>query len=214
MINEIIWCNSCIRVQNKPVLWPRAIAAGIVYIRDLMDEEGTRFLDYTQIVRKYGNTLTWLDYGQLLSAVPAYWKSLLPNNFEDTNRLLVKDFCDGKRKVSARIYDYCIRREENDILFPYYVRYRTQVEDILYSEYKKLFLHNYRCVRDSKLRNFQYRFLLGKIFTNYMLHKWGIKPPILVTFVKMCKLLSTYFGNVAKQKRYGHLLVSRSSSPP
>ena len=40
-------------------------------------------------------------------------------------------------------------------------------------QYINLFKNIYKTTRDVKLRNFQYRLLLNKVFTNDILYKWG-----------------------------------------
>ena len=46
--------------------------------------------------------------------------------------------------------------------------------NLTYQNYKKLFKELYKITQVTKLRNFQYRLLLGKIYTNSMLYKWHL----------------------------------------
>ena len=199
IVNEVLWCNSCIRICNEPILWEGAIKAGVYYVRDLLDEDCENFLSHTEIEEKFPDAFTWLEHRQIISAIPIYWKSLLAHDFTDTGRLLVNDFCEGQKKVVAKIYSYYISIDENEHLLPYYNRYREKVDELAtYLEYKLLFNRLYKCVKDTKLRNFQYRLLLGKVFTNTMLCKWKIKMSMSCDFCEDIQTVKHLFWECPK----------------
>ena len=59
----------------------------------------------------------------------------------------------------------------NDTLLPRFIRNWFACDS---NEYVKFLKHIYKCTAETKLRNFQYRLLIGKIYTNDTLFLWKI----------------------------------------
>ena len=78
ILNQIIWNNSYIRVNNKPVRAGQWAYNGCVYVKDILDEE-LRFNSYQSMTQKYGNQLNWLEYQSLCTALPKKWLKTLKN---------------------------------------------------------------------------------------------------------------------------------------
>lgn len=74
---ELLWDNSYIRIQQKPVTWPRWKEVGILRIKDLIHETQPRFLSHTELTQKYGITVSFLELLQIRSAIPCPWKRKL-----------------------------------------------------------------------------------------------------------------------------------------
>ena len=58
---EIIWFNSNIRIDNEICYHPRALAAGLKKLDDIMTNSG-ELMAYEQMITKFGTCLTWLEY--------------------------------------------------------------------------------------------------------------------------------------------------------
>ena len=124
--------------------------------------------------------LNWLEYGGILNAIPAHWKFFL-----QTENLL--DFTQPKyrlletSKVSRIVYNMLISNE--DVIKKYWVRWKLNLEEMIELEdYKKSFIVLYYITNIVKLRNFQYRILLDKVFCNKILCKWGVVATPKCTF--------------------------------
>ena len=61
---------------NHPFFLRRAHESGCTYVGDICDESG-RILSFPEIVKKFGECMTWLHYNQLCSALPGWWKEVL-----------------------------------------------------------------------------------------------------------------------------------------
>ena len=70
--DEIIWYNSCILVNNKPLWNQKAFNAGLIRVSDLFNEN-LHLLNYESFTDKYGECMTWFEHRQLLSALPSAW---------------------------------------------------------------------------------------------------------------------------------------------
>ena len=73
---QIIWLNSYIRVNNKPVFYTRWYSAGCKCIGDLLGTDGM-FLDFTEFKRKFDIDCDFVTYYGIISAIPHEWKHIL-----------------------------------------------------------------------------------------------------------------------------------------
>ena len=63
---QMIWCNSNIRVQDRPLFWKKEFNAGLMYVHDLIKNEG--FISEAEALENFG--LETLQYNMLKSAIP------------------------------------------------------------------------------------------------------------------------------------------------
>ena len=83
ILSQTIWNNKYITIDKKMVylsLWHRA---GIKQISDLFDENENCFLPFLSLRNKYTLTCNFLQYHDLISAIPKSWKKLLYTNSGD-----------------------------------------------------------------------------------------------------------------------------------
>ena len=182
VLNQIIWMNSNITMNNKPILWRRWFQTGILRIEDLWYPEGTRFLTREELSEKYGVYINWLDLESLKNAIPVLWRSFLNEGtvFHDLSDNLYA-IMRTEKNITKEIYDILIS-DETKVLK--YAKYWVQScnFDFDAAEYR-YFFKIIKCVtKETKLRDFQYRLNLNKIFTNVILKKWGITESDSCTF--------------------------------
>ena len=81
-----------------------------------------------------------------------------------------------KKKPSAEIYNTLLNTKYTKSIAKYWNSWceKLTCEDS-YTEFCRHFQKLYKITQVTKLRNFQYRLLLGKVFTNDILYKWKIK---------------------------------------
>ena len=80
ILNQIVWCNSQIRVNNKPICVNSYANAGIGKIIDFLDENTGSFLQYEALMSKYPFKINYLQYQSMLDAIPNHWKKILKEN--------------------------------------------------------------------------------------------------------------------------------------
>ena len=67
--NQLIWYNSCIRVEKKPIYYKNWAANGIIKIKDLLDN-GNDILDFGNFQKKFNNLKAhYLDFIRLISLI-------------------------------------------------------------------------------------------------------------------------------------------------
>ena len=184
ILNQIIWYNSKIRVGKKIMpINKKAIGIGILYIRDLISEAG-KFLTHNEICTLFGEEMRteWLWLTQVKKALPVLWISTLNEKVgcqdkesESTgidtlnyNNVIVA------KKCSALVYSTIKNMDVVDMS-----KYGVKLFQNWGEEYnEEEFLNEFRLIKilssDTRTINFYYRFLLGKIYCNDMLFKWGI----------------------------------------
>ena len=107
--NTTIWYNSDIRVANKPIFYAKCYNAGIIYISDIV-KENMEFLSYNELITKFGNVMTFIEYYGILHAIPKAWKQLLKNNMPipNQNKLTFYEKFQNKLRSTSAIYNYII----------------------------------------------------------------------------------------------------------
>ena len=159
---EILWYNSCVLVNNLPMVKTKCIENGLIHFEDLLDEEGNK-LSLEDIVNRYGPCLNWFEYTQLTNAIPEIWWYLANGKFR------------GKRKPSSTLYNYIISLHAMENMEGYIQKFTKEFGSCMNEEYCMFFKKIYKMTKDTRLRDFQYRQLLFKIFTNDTLYKWKVK---------------------------------------
>ena len=165
---EILWFNSHIKINCKPILWLKWFRQNIIYVQGLVDEVNGTWKSHNQL-----NT-NWLEWRQLISSLPHDWKPVNIVSVEPAvNRLdkYTKLTEVGSSCRNRRIYNILL--SNNDLVEKYRVRWLPML-DIDKELYMKGFKLLYQCTSISKFRDFQYHLLLGKIITNLNLKEWKL----------------------------------------
>ena len=76
--NQIIWYNSSLRINQKPIMWNDVYKKGLLYVHQLF--ENGEFKTHEQVWNQYG--LTRLRYNSLKVAMPNEWKRFLQDKKE------------------------------------------------------------------------------------------------------------------------------------
>ena len=182
LMEQVLWFNSDIRIGGSMLRPTEHLQNGLWKVEHLFDEN-TEFLTKHQFVDKFGE-IHWLLYYQIRAAVCDVIKG--KNGEEYTNNIEYSVLMD-KQRVSNIIYSTYIQSKENTLI-RYYHRWKEKINpECVYKEYIRLFRNIYCITNITKFRDFQYRLLLGKIFTNDTLVKWGIVDSQLCNFCNIEK---------------------------
>ena len=73
-MDQLLWLNLGIMVNNRPVHWDTWIRQGIMFVSDLFMEDG---LEISWEVFKNNYNVNWLDWLTMLKSIPPVWKSFL-----------------------------------------------------------------------------------------------------------------------------------------
>ena len=172
---QIIWWNSCVKIGGKPVAWSTWINKNIIFIEDLLEENGS-------FKRHDDLGVNWLEWESLTHSLPQLWYFLLEHGDETREPTSLYSKLKQLKKPTRRIYDTLIN--DSRVVSKYRERWRE--DDLIFPEenYQNSFLKLYSITNNTKLRDFQYRLLLNKLVTNKHLQQWGKRNDEMCTFCK------------------------------
>ena len=181
--SEIIWLNSRIHVEGKPIRWKKCIDAGLIYLGQLYQKG--QIISFIKAKRLF--RLGIMEYNAIIAAMPREWKSYFRtteySNFSvDEKTSFHARMCEKKNLVA---YAYKVL---NDRSVNIEDKLRKWEADLCCVIEKKIFM---QCFKDiyattniPKLRSFQFRLLHRAIITNIHLNRWGKIESDSCTFCK------------------------------
>ena len=167
--NQVIWLNSHIRVRGKPFMNSKAYKNGLIFVSQLCDVNGGLI---GQHFCKEMFELSYLEYGSIVSALPAEWVAMIRNPKPFKGNQKYENFMVKKKCVSFYYHEINARCQFlNRIVLKWerkgFVLELTQMEEAFI---------NIRLVTENrKLRSFQYRLLHRTIILNKQLCLWKMK---------------------------------------
>ena len=174
--NQIIWLNSHIRVNERPILWTKPLIRGLMYTHQLCKDG--QFKSARQMYTEFG--LTVMEYNSIVSALPKAWKkdkSILICKRSITNYERAIEMVSTTSKVYKKL-------NENTVLLARKVcNWERELGVVI--EYKD-FIHVtqdiYKVTNIVKYRSFQYWLLQRSLTTNIQLCRYQIKNTDLCSF--------------------------------
>ena len=178
-MDQIVWYNSMIRTNNKPIMWKNIFQKGLVYIKDLRRPRG--FISVRQAQEKFDMTL--MQYNSPISAIPRSWKTHnAPAQQVTTNYEMAK--------VKLHISNWAYRKINYDdtLLNIKHISWETELQtELPNDEMWCLFKNIDRTTNVPKYRSFQYRLLNRAIITNIQLEKSKITTSSLCDKCKLSR---------------------------
>ena len=177
---QVIWYNSILRVGNNVICYRKDLYEKIQTVSDIVDDEGN-IVEWNTVCMNYNianNTCNWLWYTGLCSAIPTMWKIILKDTNSDgmigSRNVKLTELLTSK-KTGRLLYTWLNRKIPSNKIVQYAQNWFEKLHmNGGYDNFLQLLHRNYAITNNIKLRNFQYRLFIGKIFTNDTLHKWGI----------------------------------------
>ena len=104
VLNQVLWCNSNILVNQSPILFEHCVNRGLIYIRDLFDSTMQKL---PLGIRQESFKITWWQYVTLWSAIPKDWLQKLPVEMDPTVALYdsLFDTIQGVAKPVSYVYN-------------------------------------------------------------------------------------------------------------
>ena len=156
IINQVIWYNSHIRVNNKPIFYNSWYQKGIIQIRDIYNAGQHHFYTFQELHNLYGPGLLFLDLFTIIAGIPPAWKQELIN-YHDTGEMVgIQDVCG----TSKEIYRSLVEKYYLSLKLPNYREMwpRDIGREIQPETWKAHYGTLGRITFSTKLRYFQYRF--------------------------------------------------------
>ena len=190
--NEVIWNNSNIRVDGKPIYLSHWVKKGIVRIKDLMDT-GDSLFSYQGFKRKYGLEMPFLEFYGIVNSIPKQWKRMLGEYIGPTYEELWNITIGCNRPV--KIFYKQIFQEENTLL-RYAYKWQENIDSDMDPDHLvKSIEKSWKMTNIPKLRSFHYRIVTNTLVTNTKLFYYKMRPD------KMC----SFCGKVEETK--SHLFI-------
>ena len=172
--DQIVWCNSNIRIGNSPVWWEQPARKGLVFVSDLIEEN--EVIKAESAKSRYG--LSTMQFNSLMSAVGPrrlQWCIMNPDSvFVDTKFSTIMN----QEHVSQYAYR-CLSPAPDQLQK---IEEKWCVDFLEEVDLKKLLVDINRTQETAKLKSFQYRLLMRSVITNIQLCNWRIIDTKLCTF--------------------------------
>ena len=183
VLDQVLWYNSNLTMQNTPFFFKHWFVKGIINIWNLCTESQERFLTWDKAQHKWGK-LNWLEYKSILKSIPDNWKQLIVNGVTTVKqKCLYESMLNmSKKGITRKIYNNCIHDPTH--MYKYCDRWQDIGVNIEYNDYCRAFCNLYKITKITKFRDFQYRMLLKKIPCNAELFQWGVLKSPMCTFCK------------------------------
>ena len=186
--NVPIWCNSLIRIANRPIFYPDWVRAGVNQAKDLLDQKFD-FLKYDKDFKtRYKVNTTFLSYYGVLSALAKFKKSFQnqttmnsENQLTRSHKLLSSSsFCNEAYKVIVKGITSTPDKSQSK-----WIADCKNYENLI--KWDKSYILPFYCTKETKLQTFQIKLLHRKIATNDCLYKIGISLTDICTFCEQNK---------------------------
>ena len=145
-----------------------------MYLHDILCKDGS-LLNFEAICAKYGDAIKWLEYKQLISAIPIQWRKLLKNveeiEIEIAHETLYEKLsnCTKPTKfVYSSLVDKCPKH-----MYKMFDKFCRMIDvQLEFETYQNAFINIKKFTNIAKYRDFQYRVLTNRVFTNDRLFYW------------------------------------------
>ena len=167
-----IWYNSKICIDRKPFLYKKYLKIGIIFIGDLLNEQGD-FHNYEEFIAKYHISTNFLQYASLINATKSFIHNL--NNLTDEIFTSLKNPI-FPFKLGIFFIDQSGCKRMYELLNTQTITPKAQLkyanEGFLYDtrEWEMFYTIPFHSVKDASLVWFQYRILHRILATNKFLH--------------------------------------------
>ena len=181
---QILWFNSNIRIEEKPVLFNNWLVKGIVKIIDLLNEDN-QFLSYSDFTCKYNFKPAFTEYYGLLKSIPIQWKRWIKdeNGPKYSNMAAKFKACD---KVAR--YGYNLLFQDREPLLTQSFKWQTKIDPSIRSEHlTEATIKGWKITNIAKLRSFHYWIVSFSLTTNINLFHYKIRKDKNCSFCDGCE---------------------------
>lgn len=168
---QFLWYNSHLKRDKKVCFCKKAYESGILCFNNIWNLQDKDFFTYEQIQNIYGNdAISFLDYYGLIACIPQTWINAMKQV-----RCIMEDFEypyeNFSGKTTKQTYSKLITKKK--ILMDLTSKWNSKLESAITSDdLSNAFLDITKLVKDTKMRNFQFRFLHRMLYTANTLFRW------------------------------------------
>ena len=179
--SAFIWHNSLITIEKKPIFYQSWSNAGVQKVVDLLNKDGS-FFSFDEFLKKFKIKTNYLEYFKVISALRQY-KNMCLSIDDSAASKAVLGFRLPDTNTCRKVYQGLTERKAT-------LPFKSQnkwMKGIVMAEtttvnWEKTYLLAFKCTKETKLREFQFKLLHRRIATNDYLYKIGLKQSDLCTF--------------------------------
>ena len=182
VVNQTLWFNKNITIENKPIYWHEWYRNGILFVRDIHDANGD-FYDQDKIEEKYSIQTNFLSILQLRQSLPFTWREVIRNSqfppplLEPEIQVTASSRSIAITKLKTRQVYWMLIDVSCHIkkVTPKSIAKWKNIFPVHDNEWSNIFCLPFCTYRSTKLQSFQYRLLHRVITCNHWLFKAKIK---------------------------------------
>ena len=157
--NQIIWNNKHILINNSTIFYREWFEKGIIHVGDLY--ENRHFITLNSIRNRFNVNTNFVQYFGLCRAIPRTWKTeinnIAPNRPYNlaSNKYFILNTSPKPSKIFYWLYvkTHCKPPEKVK------QKWKDIFQDLKEQHFRKIFIMPYTCTIETKLRNFQLKFI-------------------------------------------------------
>lgn len=180
--NQVIWCNSNIKIKRTMLCNKRLIALRLFKVEHVYNELENRFMTFQELINNYGNIMDFVTYFGILKVIPVDWKNILPANANCVQSKTIFDlFPEGCKHVSTAYWLLISRIPQitDSKKLMWEMELKIKIPD---SSWSKIYSEILKITISTKLRYFHYRCVYRLITTNVHRCRWDPTITNLCTF--------------------------------
>ena len=181
--NQQIWFDRYITIEKKPIFWKVWYQKGIIYIRDLLDDNAN-FLTQDQLKFRYDLNCNFLDVLKIRQSIPYPWRNMIrqaPTKAQNIPQLLLHDKSNATSQAivslkSKDIYWLLYRAQNKSLGVPASHDKWSEALDLALDTEEWNTVHKipFRATHETYIQSFQYKVLHRIIPCNHWLYKLKI----------------------------------------
>ena len=210
-LNQKLWHNSLIRIDNSPVFYPEWHYKGITEVKHLKDDSNN-FLSLLELQAKFRLKTCPLRHYGLVSALKVLW-NVHKNNYilEDSEYESFSEKIQKSHRPSPPVYKKLVSKKSSPPV-------RTQqkwlddcnTEDTKCVNWNETYQLAFKCTKSTKLIEFQFKLLHRRIATNEFLTKIGVQDEPNCSFCEeVPEKLTHLFWSCSKVTSFWNSLTQR-----
>lgn len=178
--SQIIWNNSHIIHNNKMFYFEDWVRKGVKTIAQLYDHRHKVFFTFEQVKQKFNLKETdFLRYYQILSSIPKQWKNKLKTETENAQSLNLYHLYKTCKSAKYILKQKQLKKKLHSVEVKPKQKWENRFDDL---NWKHIYTMPFVSTIDTKLRVFQYKYLMRIYPTNEQLFKMKIVNSVTCTF--------------------------------
>jgi hypothetical protein len=179
---QLIWNNSSIKNENKTFFIKTWFDRGIQFIEHIYDFRKRAFYSFQDIINLYEiDKADFIKYHKIVKSIPVEWKNKLKeNDIIYTAPQYMLNQITEHTKACQMVYKSLILKHKPEV-FKQFDKWKVTLNNQNINQ-RTIFSQPIKLTIDTKLRNFQYKYLMHILQKNTFLHKCNLVSTTLCDF--------------------------------